>query len=362
MFTEDLQCLHVDLNADSVESFYMPSSSLQDPTTGGIRVVACGTYQLIPEENRRIGRLHLYSLSSEDAPQLSELAKQDSDFGILDMYCCASTSNDNALIYAATAGGTIDCYEISSSANDFSVDLKYKHDITAECNTSNGDVICLAVDGCRDTQQLVTSTNTGHLCFVDTARQQTYLSFCGSDDGHELWTCAFDKQDPAIVYSGGDDCRFKIWDQRSIGDKQSPSPIFKSKRYSMGITCIQKHPQNQHLLAVGSYDEQLRLFDTRNLSRPLCVEETKLSGGVWRIKFHPSRPLRLVCACMHGGYDVVNLTSSGDSRLESKHTFTKYESLAYGVDWVSTDGDADLIASCSFYDNQLRLWSINDSA
>ncbi|KAL7285314.1 hypothetical protein ACG7TL_000409 [Trametes sanguinea] len=178
--------------------------------------------------------------------------------------------------------------------------------------------------------------------------------------------------------AGGDDLKMKGWDVRQGGS----SPLFVNKRslwfsafstmtisFEAGVTTIQSHPHLEHLLAVGSYDNTVRLFDTRKPLVPLT--QVDVGGGAWRVKWHPSPTRRndLLVACMHDGFKVVRLDLNGEnpsSTLPSSEQpwevikrFDKHESLAYGVDWsVAGDrgDDGTLVASCSFYDHTLYLW------
>lgn len=62
---------------------------------------------------------------------------------------------------------------------------------------------------------------------------------------------------------------------------------------------------------------------------------------------------------MHDGFKVVKAHGE-DVEWEIVKRFDEHKSLAYGVDWSFAPLDADgqtLIASCSFYDHTLHLWS-----
>ena len=111
--------------------------------------------------------------------------------------------------------------------------------------------------------------------------------------------------------AGGDDLALKGWDIRTPCYEQERAPIFTckrgyvrqssnlTKRFDGGVTSIQSHPLRQHYWAVGSYDEKLRLYDARQMRYP--VNETHVGGGIWRAKWHPTLPQKLLLACMHGG-------------------------------------------------------------
>lgn len=102
------------------------------------------------------------------------------------------------------------------------------------------------------------------------------------------------------------------------------------------------------------------------------MTEFDAGGGIWRLKWHPTDPTRLLVAGMHGGFKVVDFDglalnggvdadgwlTPGESKQHAR--FDKHESLAYGVDWSDggkTEDGKDLIASCSFYDHALHLWA-----
>lgn len=99
-----------------------------------------------------------------------------------------------------------------------------------------------------------------------------------------------------------------------------------------------------------------------------------VGGGAWRVKWHPSATRKddLLVACMHDGFKIVNfnLDGSGNNQEDKNWKVTKrfdaHESLAYGVDWSfeylkgednATEDPETLIASASFYDHALHLWS-----
>lgn len=111
-----------------------------------------------------------------------------------------------------------------------------------------------------------------------------------------------------------------------------------------------------------SYDEKVRLFDTRKPLRPL--QEAHVGGGAWRVKWHPSgdRQDDLLVACMHDGFKVIQFDpgfpdiANGGSKVLRR--FDEHGSLAYGVDWSFVPGgeNTSLVASCSFYDHTLHVW------
>jgi diphthine methyl ester acylhydrolase len=111
-----------------------------------------------------------------------------------------------------------------------------------------------------------------------------------------------------------------------------------------------------------SYDNSVRLFDARKPLSP--VAQADVGGGAWRVKWHPSatRNTDLLVACMHDGFKIVRFGLEPIvDRCDIIKRYDAHESLAYGVDWsFATGGNTDsntMIASCSFYDHALHLWS-----
>ncbi|GAA5986423.1 hypothetical protein JCM5350_002916 [Sporobolomyces pararoseus] len=212
----------------------------------------------------------------------------------------------------------------------------------------------------------------------------------------EPWIVSFDcwnwnNFSEKTVWSGGDDLKLKGWkipqdsdnnerekqddddDEDEEEEEEGMEPTFVNKRFEGGVTTITSHPLVENLIAVGSYDGQVRLFDKRNPLKPLTSFD--VGGGIWRLKWHPSNPQRLLIAAMHNGFSVIDFkglvatTNVGEGgnlepgEGELVKRFEGHESLAYGVDWnqgnaEQTEDGKDLVASCSFYDHALHVWSV----
>jgi diphthine methyl ester acylhydrolase len=166
--------------------------------------------------------------------------------------------------------------------------------------------------------------------------------------GFEAWIAAFDYHNTETIFTGGDDCLFKAWDLRS----DLSVATLTSKKHDAGVCSISSHPLKEHILATGSYDENVRIWDTRYLRNPICTTIT--GGGVWRLKWHHEKDDILLAACMYNGFHVYK-AAVGYNKLEEVGDYAEHKSIAYGADWSRRNG---LIGTCSFYDHQFHVWKL----
>ena len=113
-------------------------------------------------------------------------------------------------------------------------------------------------------------------------------------------------------------------------------------------------------IVFNSYDETVYIWDVRSLQHPL--KELNVGGGVWRLKWCPSKPHLLAAACMHNGFHIIHANAQTAEPLTVVASYSEHKSLAYGVDWChgqleKADSENQLtLASCSFYDHSLQIW------
>ena len=170
-----------------------------------------------------------------------------------------------------------------------------------------------------------------------------------------------------IVFSVGYDAILIVYDMRSM------MPAFHAKRHhepgdvAIRIVSRVNHHGNgdwsmdkPYRLLTGSYDDCIRDLDLRYVPDmgliegipPRLNEKLNLGGGVWKQEpcVTPGDNRLAVC-CMYDGARIIDPENGfGVQRYFKK----EHESMVYGCDW-SLDGGK--IASCSFYDNVIQIWS-----
>ena len=307
-----------------------------------------------PTKDTRIGSVLIYSFSfpeedcsrRDDSRSLCEakLEHKIETNGILDM----KWSQSGGLLFTATSTGSIDVF--SFSRND---GIKLESSIVLD-----EELICTSIGTLSDhfSGSIVASFTTGMLALVDTSSNLVRSQWKGHD--FDAWIIAHDLWNTNVVYSGGDDCKFRAWDLRIAGN-----PIYTSKAHSMGVCSIQSSKLKDYTLLTGSYDEHILVWDTRNRKMPLC--DIEAGGGVWRVKWHPFLENIFLSACMYDGFKIFQTDNFSSFYLT--HAYREHASIAYGADWVLHDRnnageevESSFVATCSFYDHQLNVWRPHD--
>lgn len=162
----------------------------------------------------------------------------------------------------------------------------------------------------------------------------------------------------------------KLWIQlfSRVLNRFSSKSKWRNKRNKL-LRCI---ITNLHGMAnIFSYDETVKLWDTRKMSKSLSTCE--VGGGIWRIKWDPHKAEDILVAGMYSGFFWMNYNHENETVIH-RDSFTEHASIAYGADICylssteiericSSYADRDqilnsnirLTATCSFYDKKLCL-------
>ncbi|GAB2289495.1 hypothetical protein Dimus_023805 [Dionaea muscipula] len=338
----DVAASYMDGNADAVEFCHHESFS---------NLLAVSTYTLQEgDQPSRSGSISIFNVDA--AARRLELLHCKETAGIFDVKWNPVGYSDCPLLAQADADGCLRIYSVEcgiGGTDAGGVSLR-------ECNNIHvRSSMCLCLDWNPTATSIALGCSDGSVSVISVVDSQ--LSILQEWKAHEfeLWATSFDIHQPYLLYTGADDCKFRGWDLRT-----SPSaPTFQnSKVHTMGVCCIVKNPNDAYTLLTGSYDEYLRVWDVRSISKPVNETSIGLGGGVWRIKYHPFVRDLLLVACMHNGFAIVKIN---EGNAEVTETYTKHGSLAYGADWqrgrsAQKDGGSSVVATCSFYDRLLRVW------
>lgn len=349
-----LHTVDTEYSADSVE--WCPYDGQRD-------FFICATYQLEerqPDEPdtpaKRKGRLYLYQYDG-DADVLTLCDSHDTP-ALLDLKWTRRTESEPPLAAAATALGEVCRYRLIGG--------KLEPAESVHLDADQDNLLTLAIDwspmveNCA-TRELIASDSLGKLSLLQLSEAGS-LDVVSSWQAHsfEAWTCAFDRCQPNRVYSGGDDMMLHVYDTRCDNVR-----VLTNRSHGAGVTALLSFGADaEHMLATGSYDELLRVFDTRRMRDPVC--EVALGGGIWRIKRNAKRPDWLLCANMYHNFSVVQV-AKGFGELSVVAEYFEHSSICYGADWCTDEtrveqdgGVVHVMATCSFYDHKMCVAKLTE--
>ncbi|PVU97113.1 hypothetical protein BB561_000756 [Smittium simulii] len=299
-----------------------------------------GMYQLKKSQDKdtRVGQLIVADYFQKKLQKTGELIKRQiiETVGVFDIKWSYNLVNGHQLLGQAGSDGKLAIYNTTKSEDSWL-------DKVVESGSFGEDNMCLSLDWSNrihkeENVKIACSYSDGSINVFQLDNQSTLNSICSTKaHGFEAWIVAFDYHNTDTIYSGGDDGLFKRWDIRENGYNHCN---FTSKRHGAGVCSIQSNPHKENILASGSYDEMVYIWDNRNMKSPML--EYYAGGGVWRLKWNQNDTDKLLVAAMHNGVDVVNINglkeaSNGDYgsdlTVQQLSHFDKHESMAYGADW-----------------------------
>lgn len=348
--------LETSQSADSVALLGHPSTDLESETV--IQHAVIGTYAL--QENDTESQIRLGSAELVRTKRMLQSDNSDYSFSIdtnailqlpavLDLVTDPDPLNSKSALYAACADGAL----IRLSAQNSYTSLQ-RHDFEPTKKTPS--VLNLSVHAAYDvitsSTLVASSDSSGYICTRRVTPNKD-MDLLENRHAHDLeaWTVHITNVNSRpMILSGGDDGLFGAF---MLND---PSPCWrlKSAHGGVGVTCIATPPENSNEIWTGGYDDHVRVWDIRNMKR--CMDECNVSGGVWRIRFHPENPELILLAVMYEGFKTVRRNSNG---LTISGHYKDHSSIAYGAEWVPSleTRDIRVALTASFYDRAVRLWT-----
>ncbi|XP_024275726.1 nucleoporin Nup43 [Oncorhynchus tshawytscha] len=104
--------------------------------------------------------------------------------------------------------------------------------------------------------------------------------------------------------------QLKIWDFRQQGNE--PSQILSLTGDRVPLHCVDRHPNQQHIVATGGQDGMLCIWDVRQGNMPFSLMEAH-SAEMWEVHFHPSNPDHLFSCSEDGSLLHWETSSNSDT-------------------------------------------------
>ena len=365
--------IDTELPADSVECCPTVTKGTDGEET---RLLACGTYALDAESGTKSGAVRLYRVVSTTQGSIASYLGALGSKAVFEIRWAFPN-----ILGVVTANSTLDIYRIDASSSfaadsdESSTATEHAVELVASKSVGSDVLDCVhytAIDFDGDKRE---STTPGTSAIV--SQSDGRMTLWSLDDGAlrhrsrwlahaytgsapaEIWCTVFDERDKRLVWSGADDCKLKSWDLRT--PCRSAASETPQRVHEMGVTSVRTLEQNPSILVTGSYDERVRLFDVRNLRRPIST--AAVDGGVWQLRTVPipsaPKAVGIAAACMRGGVSVLDLTTSGLA-VRASNAFSN--ALMYGIEHLGTFAAGSIqMVSCSFYEHELHFWSVGDS-
>uniref|UniRef100_A0A3P8UPX7 Nucleoporin 43 n=1 Tax=Cynoglossus semilaevis TaxID=244447 RepID=A0A3P8UPX7_CYNSE len=134
--------------------------------------------------------------------------------------------------------------------------------------------------------------------------------------------------------------QLKMWDLRQ--HSKSPSQIFSLSGDRVPLHCVDRHPNQQHIVATGGQDGMLCVWDVRQGNSPFSLMEAH-SAEMWEVHFHPTNPDHMF-TCSEDG-SLLHWETSSQSDLPSFLQGNRNNSMISRSAMPSAGGNQSIISA-----------------
>ncbi|XP_019383092.1 PREDICTED: nucleoporin Nup43 [Gavialis gangeticus] len=191
---------------------------------------------------------------------------------------------DQERIVAASSTGSVTIFRHHQSNQTLSVSQKWER---AHCHVDSdtsacGGASCTGVI-CKN-PEIVTVGEDGRINLFRADRKQAVRTIDNADSSTLHAATLLRTTEILTVNSIG---QLKIWDFRQ--QRNEPSQIFSLTGDRVPLHCVDRHPNQQHIVATGGQDGMLSIWDVRQGSMPVSLLNAH-DAEMWEVHFHPSNP------------------------------------------------------------------------
>ncbi|KAJ8935002.1 hypothetical protein NQ318_012654 [Aromia moschata] len=306
--SQNISILHsfdTEYGADAVE--WCPHSPHES-------IFVCGNYELKEtggcQPKKRFGRVLLFSVMPEISVKCDLKLHQIINLAaVLDLKWCPNKINGDILLGVVTASDRIEIYKLTE---DIQLELISFYEVQR-----NDENLILSLDWSTslhssDEPEIICSDSSGYVHLLKLINKSLILQ--NSYHGHkfEAWIAGF-----------------YYWDTNTFFSELGISQLQKNRVHTAGVTSLHSNCSREHIVATGSYDENIRLWDIRNIKSEL--KSVTMPGPLWRLKWDPFCQNYLLAACMLGGVHIVDLRNMDETEIIG--SLYEHKSICYGADW-----------------------------
>lgn len=225
----------------------------------------------------------------EDEPELLGKVAHKGDVTDLlfleqDIIISASSTGEVSVYKFDQKQQTVTLHHNFGKVHQFSAGSVRNCPCTAVASRGDERIVSVGEDGCLNILALETARTR-----YDTAHRIEAADSCALNAA-----CFLTHSEVAAVNAIG---QFKIWDIRQ--PSVEPVRVFVPAGERVPLHCIDVHPTQPHIVAVGGQDGALSLWDMRQDRYPVTLV-TAHSADMWEVHFHRTHPTHLF-TCSNDG-------------------------------------------------------------